>query len=266
MQPFPNGLDDSAQKDVSKFSSLDKTVVLGAPGREKGRVVLRCEGLHEWARQAGGTGPASTANMTIQATTIDLEPSSRRTPRDILARLKLETAPEHSAIEATTGVMHPRLSPLGYRWYLERTYGFYEPVEAQLDRFGVWRALELDPSPRRKLALLMGDIVHLGDDPAALMLCKAPPELANLAEAVGCAYVLEGSTLGGRVIARHVLSRLGPDVPRSFLECYGSNTGDRWQEFRAALSRFAKSRSIEDDVIVGAKKTFGAFTRWLEQA
>jgi heme oxygenase len=204
--------------------------------------------------------------MTTQATYIDREPSSRRAPRDILARLKLETAPEHSAIEATTGVMHPRLGLLGYRWYLERTIGFYAPVEAQLEGFGVWRALGLDPAPRRKLGLLMRDIVHLGDDPAALAMCKAPPTLANLAQAAGCAYVLEGSTLGGRVISRHVQNRLGSDVPRGFLECYGAQTGDRWQEFRAALSRFAKSREIEDDVIVGAKKTFGAFTRWLQLA
>jgi heme oxygenase len=202
--------------------------------------------------------------MTIQATHLEREPSSRRAPRDILARLKLETAPEHAAIEATAGVMHPRLGLLGYRWYLERTYGFYAPIEAELERFGVWRELELDPAPRRKLGLLTRDIVLLGDDPAALAVCKAPPRLENLAQAVGCAYVLEGSTLGGRVISRHVQGRLGPDVPRHFLECYGTSTGDCWQEFRAALSRFAKSKDLEDHVIVGAKKTFGAFTRWLE--
>jgi heme oxygenase len=160
--------------------------------------------------------------------------------------------------------MHPRLGLVGFRWYLERTYGFYAPIEAELERFGVWHELGLDPVPRRKLGLLTRDIVLLGDDPAALAVCKAPPRLENLAQAVGCSYVLEGSTLGGRVISRHVQGRLGPDVPRSFLECYGANTGDSWQEFRAALSRFAKSRDVEDDVIVGAKKTFGAFTRWLE--
>jgi hypothetical protein len=32
--------------------------------------------------------------MTIQATHLEREPSSRRAPRDILARLKFETAPE----------------------------------------------------------------------------------------------------------------------------------------------------------------------------
>jgi heme oxygenase (biliverdin-IX-beta and delta-forming) len=248
------------QSDVSKFSTLDKTVV---PNPSRASKSPTCR----WPTHDNpGTGPASVDCMTTEATPIEREPSSRRAPRDILARLKLETAPEHTAIEATTGVMHPRLALLGYRWYLERTYGFYQPVEERLERFGAWQALGLDPAPRRKLALLTRDIVHLGDDPAALAVCKSPPELANLAEAVGCSYVLEGSTLGGRVISRHVQSRLGADVPRSFLECYGANTGESWQEFGAALSRFARTRDIENDVIVGAKKTFGAFTRWLELA
>ena len=45
---------------------------------------------------------------------------------------------------------------------------------------------------------------------------------ASTAEAVGGAYVLEGSTLGGRVLSRHVQGRFGRDGPRSFLESYGA--------------------------------------------
>jgi hypothetical protein len=36
-------------------------------------------------------------------------------------RLEHETAPEHSTIEAATGVMNPRLKLYDYRAYLERT-------------------------------------------------------------------------------------------------------------------------------------------------
>lgn len=201
--------------------------------------------------------------MTIAATHI--EPVSRRTPRDILARLQLETAPEHSAIETATGVMDPHLGLLDYRLYLERTLGFYEPVEARLAELDVWRELELDPEPRGKLALISRDIAQLGGDASKVPVCDAPPRLATLAEAVGCAYVLEGSTLGGRVISRHVQARLGSDVPRGFLECYGDHTGKFWQAFRAALSRFSGQRQIDDRVIAGAKETFDAFTRWLQR-
>jgi heme oxygenase len=203
--------------------------------------------------------------MTIAATHIEREPASRRAPRDILARLKQETAPEHSAIEAATGVMNPRLRLSDYRSYLERTLGFYAPVEARLAELGVWEALGLDPAARQKVELLDRDITLLGGQKSLVTLCSAPPQLGSLGEAAGAAYVLEGSTLGGRVISRHVQGCLGPHMPRRFLECYGAKTGENWQTFRGALSRFAKTRELENEVIAGAKKTFGSFTRWLTQ-
>jgi heme oxygenase len=65
------------------------------------------------------------------------------------------------------------------------------------------------------------------------------------------------------VISRHVQGLFGPDVSRSFLECYGSETGTQWQSFRAALVRFASSREIEERIIVGAQETFHSLRRWL---
>jgi heme oxygenase len=162
--------------------------------------------------------------------------------------------------------MDPELTLDAYRAYLERTLGFYQTVEPQLRQLGVWEALELSASEREKLPLLAEDVVLLGNlEPASIRACDAPPELTSSAEAAGAAYVLEGSTLGGRVISKHIQSRFGADVPRSFLECYGSETGVRWQSFRAALARFASTREVEDRMINGAQKTFRAFQRWLER-
>lgn len=204
--------------------------------------------------------------MTTSAThTERREPISRRAAtRDILTRLQRETAAEHAAVEAATGIMRPDIGLSDYRTFLQRTYGFYLPVEQVLERFGVWPALELDASVRPKLGWLASDLVALGQDPDALALCPAPPEFATLAEAVGCAYVLEGSTLGGRVISRHVQTRLGPHVPHRFLEAYGASTGERWQGFRAALRCFAETRETEHRIVAGAKQTFESFTRWLK--
>jgi len=203
-----------------------------------------------------------------QSIHFEREPSSRRGgSRDILARLKLETAAEHAQIEAATRIMRPDIGLPDYREYLERSYGFYLPVEQMLERIGVWPALELDGAPRVKLPLLARDLMLLERDPSVLPICAALPQLGGgLPEAVGCAYVLEGSTLGGRVISRHVQTRLGPQVPHRFLDAYGADTGERWQAFRAALRWFAESRDIENRVIAGARQTFESFTRWLNPA
>jgi len=204
--------------------------------------------------------------MTQSMIHFEREPSSRRGGgRDILARLELETAEEHAAIEAATRIMRPDIGLPDYREYLERTYAFYRPVEQMLERVGVWPALELDASARVKLPALSHDLLELGSDPSALPVFAAMPQLGGgLPEAVGCAYVLEGSTLGGRVVSRHVQTRLGPHVPHCFLEAYGADTGDRWQAFRAALRWFADSREVESRVVAGARQTFESFTRWLQ--
>lgn len=213
--------------------------------------------------------------MNIDFTGPDSQPISSRSPGRVrtrpgsstfLERLKAETAAEHAAIEAAAGVMDPALSLDAYRAYLERTFGFYRVVEEQLRQLNVWEALGLPAAEREKLPLLAEDILLLADvEPASIRTCDLPPKFASTLEAVGGAYVLEGSTLGGRVIARHVQSKLGPDVPRAFLECYGAATGEKWQSFRAALTRLASSREAEARLIAGAQDTFGAFRHWLER-
>lgn len=162
--------------------------------------------------------------------------------------------------------MNPQLSLLEYRAYLESSLGFYRVVEERLCRVGVWEVLNLPAAERLKLTSLVSDLRALGhEDPFDLPVCAEPPEWSSVAEAVGGAYVLEGSTLGGRVISRHIRERFGADVPRSFLECYGESTGEKWQTFRSALVGFATSRDVENRMIAGARATFLAFTRWLNQ-
>lgn len=202
--------------------------------------------------------------MTTAVPTIEREPSSRRTPSsDILARLKQETAAEHAAIEGAARIMDPGLTLDRYRHYLEQSYGFYAPVEPELARLGAWEALGLSAAERAKLPLLEADLAALGSDVAALPRAASTPRLRDVTEALGCLYVLEGSTLGGRVIARHVQARLGAHVPRRFLDGYGPRTGETWQIFRNALAAAARQRNADARIISGARSTFEAFTAWL---
>jgi heme oxygenase len=185
-------------------------------------------------------------------------------PGDIAARLRRETAPEHAAIEAASGILHQGLTCDEYRNYLERWFGFVAPLEAELQRLNVWDALGLDAAERSKRESLESDLAELGATVCALPLAELP-ELRGLPEAVGSAYVIEGSTLGGRVLSRHVQACLGARVPRRFLEVYGPHTGERWQAFRAALPTYAVGHDTRDRMIAGAKSTFRAFTHWLER-
>jgi len=214
--------------------------------------------------------------MTIDLAHPESQPiSSRRNPLakarsvarpTIVERLKLETAAEHAAIEGATGVLAPELELREYRAYLERTFAFYLVVQQQLRDWEAWEALGLPATERDQLPLLAEDLVLLGNlEPASIRACDAPPDFTSTAAAVGGAYVLEGSTLGGRVISRHIQRLFGPDVARAFLDGYGADTGEQWQTFRAALANFASSREVEDQIVAGAQETFRAFTRWLKR-
>lgn len=63
------------------------------------------------------------------------------------------------------------------------------------------------------------------------------PLPANRCEALGLCYVVEGSTLGGKVILRELAARgvCGEDL--SAFDPYGAETGRRWRDFLSVLER-----------------------------
>ena len=68
-------------------------------------------------------------------------------------------------------------------------------------------------NPRRRLHLLEADLAVLGSSARAVDALQACPVplLHDAAEALGSLYVIEGSTLGGRIIQRNVERCLGFD-------------------------------------------------------
>ncbi|WP_336924131.1 hypothetical protein, partial [Aquipuribacter sp. SD81] len=85
------------------------------------------------------------------------------------------------------------------------------------------------------------------------------PAVRGTGEALGRLYVLEGSTLGGKVLRRHLLA-CGADVPVAGLACfdpYGERAGRMWQELRAAVEAWARSAGTAG-VLVAATSTFSA--------
>ena len=73
----------------------------------------------------------------------------------------------------------------------------------------------------------------------------ALPVLGSVEQALGFAYVLEGATLGGRVIRKRVAAAGGSLVGLSFFDVYGPATGEQWVRFCAVLERQCKFRIPE---------------------
>jgi heme oxygenase len=78
-------------------------------------------------------------------------------------------------------------------------------------------------------------------------------------------YVLEGATLGGRVISRHLAARgIGPDTGGAFFAGYGNQTGEMWKSFSAAMGAYAEAHPESTGRMAeAADETFILLERWL---
>lgn len=189
----------------------------------------------------------------------------------VLQRLKAATRAEHDAIEVALDLMAPGLSLADYHRRLRRYLGFYAPIEPLIDAAIDGPRWSLNMTARAKTAWLAADLVCLGNSsdavgptPTAHALCTALPPLKTEADAFGCLYVLEGASLGGRVISRHIERVLGLNATHGarFFHGYGDQTGAMWKTFRGALSAFADQPSKEDEVVASAIATFSALRVW----
>ncbi|WP_027376809.1 biliverdin-producing heme oxygenase [Kaistella palustris] len=86
-------------------------------------------------------------------------------------------------------------------------------------------------------------------------LCETQ-SIKNEAEAFGFLYVMEGSTLGGNVIAKQLSKHADfKDISFEYFRCYGENTGFFWKNFKRVLDEEIVCDKYAD-CINGAKKAY----------
>ena len=188
----------------------------------------------------------------------------------LLQTLKSETRPHHERAERVVRLMEPGLTPDGYRCHLEALYGLYLPLESLLAVRLAGRFPELRLPERWKLPLLEVDLRSFGHDEASLARLPRlpyPPPLSGVPEALGALYVLEGATLGGQLLLRH-LTRHFEGLPVggfAFFRAYGEAVGPMWKAFGEALTRACPEPALAPRVVRGAQDTFEAFEAWLRE-
>lgn len=181
----------------------------------------------------------------------------------MLPALKTATAGHHARVEALMPSLGELATPGGYAAALRALHAFHAAWEPALWRAPGLAAAGLVEAERRKLPLLERDLRALGVAP--LSLRPPAPAIADTAAALGALYVLEGATLGGRVIYRQVAGPLGITPARggAYHHGYGAATGARWKEFGEALRRWVAAHGGEDRVVAGAVACFAALEAWL---
>ena len=197
------------------------------------------------------TGPVRFGNATIP------EATSLRSLRDIL---RSATSKSHERLhqhEGLSAVAAGTIDLSAYTALLCRLYGFHHSFE-----------LAAQPLPERT-RWLESDLATFGVDTtmlAGLPRCTVFPALASPDYLLGASYVVEGSALGGRGLARQLDGLLGTGTiaGRRFFSGHGTETGEIWRSYLAQLSAASTAAGPRAAIIKGAVETFTIFEQWLE--
>lgn len=109
---------------------------------------------------------------------------------------------------------------------------------------------------RPRAPQLAADLQALGEHPADPP--PVSPVAAGDAEAWGMLYVVEGSALGGQLIARHLRRHL-PAVGAVVRHFDGPGPGPGWREFRATLEEALPGAGARIRAASAAQAIFGHF-------
>ena len=185
-------------------------------------------------------------------------------PGDVLRQLRTGTAVQHEALERSLDLLDPALTRARLTEVLTRMHGFWLAAEAGLDEWAGRHPGDAAGArwpERRRAGLFADDLRRLRVDAT-----HSEPDLAPLPgtdEALGRLYVLEGSTLGGTVIDRHL--RELPQLAGVRLRCfspYGRDTGAMWHAFRRTARERVAAGGDAGAMVAAARETFGALATW----
>jgi len=185
--------------------------------------------------------------------------------RDLdIQKLRQETEADHHNVEGVVPLMRQGLNAAEYVQCLQRIYGVVAAWEERASEIGPeW----LQPSllARQRRPLLELDLAWFGvaekEDGRPML-----PEMNDLPSFFGAMYVMEGSTLGGQLIARHVevALHLSEGQGSSYFRGHGSQTGPLWKEFCEMLKLRIPDEQT-DAVVVSAKAMFSTFGIWMQR-
>ncbi len=186
-----------------------------------------------------------------------------------LQRLRSKTANSHQLIEqnrASQLLISEEVNIVQYAHYLKSLYGFVHGFEKM-----VFPILKHNPllqlNERSKSHFIQADLAMLNQTAAQPYVSDEIFSIhyPTAAAAFGGMYVLEGSTLGGQIISKHLSKVLGAAVAgkTTYLSAYASQTGTMWKSFLQLLCDAAANNNNEGEIIESAVNTFSLLNNCL---
>lgn len=184
-------------------------------------------------------------------------------------RLRAETALLHTSLEElpiSKAIISPDITLDEYATYLSLMHDVVKDTETNI--MPEISAIVADLDIRRKTQLIEDDLEHLGVSKETYSKpLSHNKEVLTPAFALGIFYVVEGSSLGGRVILKNIKPSLKLDENggAKYFTGYGAVTGSTWRSFVMVMEGYAARGNNADDIIAGANFAFGAIKKHLEE-
>jgi len=178
--------------------------------------------------------------------------------------LKKRTFDAHTKAENNLNSKLNSITTYGdYGRMLTMFYGFFQPLEKVITQY-IGKEILYDIDERRNSNSILIDLKAIGQSTKAPLICTDLPNINSTPEALGAMYVLEGSTLGGRMISRILMKNDFVKFDASnlhFFIGYGENTGSKWINFLSVLNQYENEAN---DMVRTANDTFNCLTKWME--
>lgn len=185
-----------------------------------------------------------------------------------LQKMRAQLRPYHDSIEQSLDLTRAGVDRRRYLRFLEKSYGFIAACEQRLDIGAAPPSLGIER--RLKAPLLRSNLRALGCSAPAIdriAFCEQLPHVEHWPAALGYFYVIEGSTLGGQLLARHFRERLGAgDEALAFLLGYRHDTGLMWKEMVGVLEGAMCGGAAAEAITDSARDTFTLLERWHQAA
>ncbi|MDO5654950.1 MAG: biliverdin-producing heme oxygenase [Flavobacteriaceae bacterium] len=172
--------------------------------------------------------------------------------------LKEKTHFEHILLEEklhAERIVQGSYNMADYRQLIEINYRFLQNYEAEVhDAIPLTMAEKMFLAQRKKFPAIQQDAAQLG---LVISNETAHKKITNSAQALGIMYVMEGSSLGGNMIQRHLKKNPEFDqIQFKFLGFYGKSTAEMWKNFIQTIDQEIKTEADQHECILGAELAY----------
>lgn len=171
--------------------------------------------------------------------------------------LKEQTKTLHDKVEEklqSQKIMDKSYTLQDYHRLLKSNYHFLlEFEDAVFAHISAETTEQIHARERKKLPVIEKDLAAFQD---LQSFSNKNISIKNEAEALGILYVMEGSTLGGNIIAKNLAKNPSfKDISYNYFGFYGEKTGFFWKNFKEVLEQKAENADAQD-FLDGANRAY----------